>query len=445
MFLYSLLLGTGLAVSSPWWLMRMVTTRRYRAGLRERLGNVPARLRSEAKGRRIVWVHAVSVGEVLAAARLVHELETTLNAGGAGDPWRVVVSTTTQTGQALARERFGAERVFWFPLDFAWAVRAWLFALRPRMVVLVESELWPRLLAECARQEIPVAVVNARLSDRSFRRAVRMHRLWSRVLGRVSLFLAQSDETAERLRALRVVPARVRTAGNLKYDLQPQATEMSRLLRPMVARRALVVAGSLLEPEERLLLDRWHEICRDAPPSVLLLAPRHPERFDAIAAMAEGRFPFHRARQLAAAAHSGAIERLPPCAVVLLDTVGDLAAVYGLADVAFVGGSLVAKGGHNPLEPASLGVPVLMGSSFQNFREIVTEMQADGGIQIVDNADELALKLNHLLQDRVAADELGQRGLRVFERKRGATARSVEALVNLVQPQRTAVAGGERA
>ncbi len=171
---YSAALGLGLLVSSPWWLARMATTQRYREGLRERLGQVPRRLRAAVAGRRVVWVHAVSVGEVLAVSRLVHELETSLNEnsseGTQSSPWLVVLSTTTRTGQALARERFGAERVFYFPLDFAWAVRAYLRVLRPELLVLAESELWPRMLHECARAGVPVAVVNARVSDRSFRR-----------------------------------------------------------------------------------------------------------------------------------------------------------------------------------------------------------------------------------------------------------------------------------
>ena len=180
MGLYSFLLSAGFVVVAPWWLFRMLTTSRYREGLPERLGRVPSRVRLAVAGRRVVWVHAVSVGEVLAVTALVRALEAGLEAapelrleglGADAEGWRVVISTTTRTGQTLARERFGRERVFWFPLDFAWAVRAWLRALQPRMVVLAESELWPRLLRECERGGVPVAVVNARMSDRSFRRA----------------------------------------------------------------------------------------------------------------------------------------------------------------------------------------------------------------------------------------------------------------------------------
>src|SRR5471032_2526770 len=219
MLLYSAFLAAGLALSSPWWLLRMATTERYREGLRERLGRVPARLREFVGGvaaGRVIWIHAVSVGEVLAASRLVAELGEALGAS-TGDAWRIVVSTTTRAGQALARERFGAERVFYFPLDFAWAVRAYLRVLRPAALVLMESEIWPRMLHECAKEKIPVVVVNARVSDRSFRRGTKLRVLWGRALKMVSLWLAQSEEDARRL--VEMGAENVKVGGNLKYDV----------------------------------------------------------------------------------------------------------------------------------------------------------------------------------------------------------------------------------
>ncbi len=372
-----------------------------------------------------------------------------------------MVSTTTRTGQVLARERFGAERVFWFPLDFAWAVRAWMRVLQPRLVVLMESELWPRLLAECSGRGIPVAVVNARMSDRSFRRAARVRRVWARVLGRVTTFLAQSEETASRLQKLGVPPRKIQVTGNLKYDIAPRQTAMVEALRPLLERRLLVVAGSLLDPEEKLLLEHWPAIGSAAPhgvpntvpstvasamPSALLvLAPRHPERFAEVARLINKRYPLVRASDLLErrSVKEQSVE-MAPLSVVLLDTVGDLAAVYGLADVAFVGGSLARKGGHNPLEPARLGVPVIMGPSFENFREIVTEMQAAHGLEIVHDGAELSRTLSRLLKDRVEADALGRRGQGVFQRKSGATGRTVSALLPLLEASQPARKDGVR-
>jgi 3-deoxy-D-manno-octulosonic-acid transferase len=222
MAVYSALMAAAVVLAAPWWLARMLGSGRYRAGLGERLGRVPAELIAAVSGRRVVWVHAVSVGEVLAATRLVAELEAALGAG-----WLIVISTTTATGQALARERFGAGaagaqagRVFYYPLDFVWAVRAYLRALKPELVVLMESEIWPRMLMECGRRGVPVAVVNARVSDRSFARGVRVKAVWGWVLRRVSLFLAQSEEDARRLVAMGARESSVRAIGNLKYDVR---------------------------------------------------------------------------------------------------------------------------------------------------------------------------------------------------------------------------------
>ena len=430
---YSALVGFGLLLSAPWWLVRMATTERYREGLRERLGAVPARLQAAVAGRRVVWVHAVSVGEVLAVSRLVKELAEALSEAATGHdelPWTIVVSTTTRTGQALARHRFGAERVFYFPLDLPFAVRPYLRVLAPAMLVLAESELWPRMVHECERAGVPVAVVNARLSDRSFRRASRVRRLWARVLGKVTLWMAQSEADAQRLLSLGAKKDAVLVAGNLKYDLRAMGeTPMSRRLGALLSKSQVVLAGSTLEGEESLFLGAWPEIHGSFPRATLLIAPRHPERFERVlAAVRDSGFPFFRCSQLLAAA-----EPIPPGAVLLLDTIGDLAAMYGLADVAFVGGSLVQKGGHNPLEPARFGIPVFMGPSFQNFRDIVSKMRAGDGICILGGRSEVGVTVANLLGDREGALAMGRRGQQVYEREGGATARCIAALLPLVQ------------
>jgi 3-deoxy-D-manno-octulosonic-acid transferase len=436
MALYSLLLVGVLVVGSPYWLARMFFSAkargRYRAGLGQRLGRVPAELRAAVAGRQVVWVHAVSVGEVLAGTRLVAELEAGLGSGWSGN-WVIVVSTTTATGQALARERFcgvNSGRVFYYPLDFAWAVRAYLKVLKPRLLVLMESELWPRMLVECGRRGIPVAVVNARVSDRSFARGVRVRRVWGWVLRRVDLFLAQSEEDARRLVAMGARAGAVRAIGNLKYDVRaPGENAMKKRVGSLLGEARLVVAGSLLEGEERALLEAWSVMQADGPDAVLLLVPRHPQRFNDVVEMVRRKdFVVLRCSTL-----DTAMGRISAGTVLVLDTLGDLAAVYGLADVAFVGGSLVAKGGHNPLEPAQFGVPVVMGPSFENFRDVVGKMQAADGIRIVQDNDGLEKALAELLTDREGARALGERGRRVFEEQQGATARAVEALVGMVK------------
>ena len=433
MLIYSLLLTLGLILSSPWWLLRMATTERYREGLRERLGGVPARLREAVRGKRVVWVHAVSVGEVLAASRLVGELETAL-----GDGFRVVVSTTTRTGQALARERFGADRVFYMPLDFAWTVMAYLRALHPAALVLMESELWPRMLHECGRAGIPVVVVNARVSDRSFARTMTVRSIWQYVLRKPSLWLAQSEEDARRLIALGAWGETVKVGGNLKYDIRaPKESTIAERIREVIAGRPLIVAGSTVgsadaskEDEDAQLARLWPFVSEAFPDALLLLAPRHPERFAGAHARLQP-FGVISATQLL----SGSDDlNQGQNTVILLDTIGDLASVYSLATIAFVGGSLVATGGHNPLEPAQFGVPVVMGPSFENFRDVVGRMRTSDGICIVQDAEELKLVLVGMLKDREAAQAVGERGRRVFEEQQGATARAVEAIVALVKP-----------
>jgi len=428
---YSLALTLGLVLAAPWWLLRMATTQRYREGLRQRLGAVPAALRQAVQGKRVVWVHAVSVGEVLAASRLVGELEATLGVG-----WVVVVSTTTRTGQALARERFGAERVFYMPLDFAGTVRAYMRVLQPAALVLMESELWPRMLHECERAGVPVAVVNARVSDRSFGRAMKVRAVWARVLRKPSLWLAQSDEDARRLVAMGARAEAVRVGGNLKYDVRaPKVSRVAELIKEAAANRPIIVAGStvgtqsLADPnEEEMLLNAWQDLPQRESGLLVVLAPRHPERFSFVETIVSTFYALASALESLRGANGFRIEY----DVIVLDTIGDLAAVYGVADIAFVGGSLVKRGGHNPLEPAQFGVPVVMGESYENFREIVGKMINADGIRIVKDEVGLEIAFGELLSDREAAKAMGEHGRRVFEEQQGATKRAVDAITAMI-------------
>jgi len=410
--IYSLALLLVLVVGAPYWLFRVAVSGKYREGLSERLGFVPRRLRIE---EQVIWVHAVSVGEVLAASRLIEEL-------GARSGRRVMISTTTRTGQRLARERFGAERVFYFPLDFAFAVRAYLRALRPLMVVLVETEFWPRMLMECRPAGVPVAVVNARISDRSWPRYLRLRSLWRRLLNGFAVVLAQSEVDAERLRALGT--SCVSVGGNLKYDIRVAkpavVTEVLRAHLPDGVK--LVVCGSTLAGEDELLGE-------SLPSDVItILAPRHPERFDAVAEMLAGR----GVRFVRRSEWMTAPGPLSAGMFFLLDSIGELASVYSLADVAFVGGGMYAPGGHNPLEPAQFGVPVVMGPHYENFRGIVEKLREEDAV-VVPEPSQLAQVLRDLLANVDAARAIGARGRKVFESEAGATGRAVSALMAVLE------------
>jgi 3-deoxy-D-manno-octulosonic-acid transferase len=297
------------------------------------------------------------------------------------------------------------------------------------MLVLMESELWPRLIDECAKACIPVAVVNARISDRSFPRYLRLRRLWRPFLEMISLFLAQSAETAERLVKIGAPAERVKVAGNLKYDVQSkEATAMTKRIGSLIYQARLIVAGSTLAGEEEALLAAWPEIHQAVPDAALLIAPRHPDRFEEVLGLIrKSGYPFYRCSHLLVDT-----EPIAGGTILLLDTIGDLASMYGLAAVAFVGGSLVAKGGHNPLEPAQFAVPVVMGPSFENFREVVEAMRRADAIRIVE-PQIFADGLIAMLRDTEEARTLGERGRAVFEAQSGATARTVQSLLDLLR------------
>lgn len=413
-FLYSLALFLALLIGSPYWLFRMATSGKYREGLSERLGFVPKRLRKRI-GEPVIWLHAVSVGEVLAASSLIAQLS--MRAAG----YRVVVSTTTRTGQKIARDRFGAENVFYFPLDFAFAVRAYLRTLRPKLLVLLETEFWPRMLSECHRAKIPVAVVNARISDRSWPRYQMLRRFWKRLLHPTALVLAQSQEDAERLMAIGA--GNVQVSGNLKFDIRVvrPAPVTQALQQFLTADQKVLVCGSTLEGEEELLLDAVPASC------IVILAPRHPERFTAVAQLLKRR----GARWLRRSEWLRAPERLRPGTVLLLDSIGELASVYSIATAAFIGGSLVPSGGHNPLEPAQFAVPILMGPHYENFRTMVELLKSVQAIQIVSRED-LRSEIADLLDHPEEAAATGERARAIFDSEAGGTDRTLALLLQLV-------------
>ncbi|MEK6397311.1 MAG: 3-deoxy-D-manno-octulosonic acid transferase [Terriglobus sp.] len=420
MLLYSLGLTLALVLTAPLWGWRMLRQGRYREGLRARLGAVSSRLLAFTKGKPVVWVHCVSVGETLAATRLIAELDAALPG------FAVVISTTTPTGQRVARERFGVDRVFFFPLDFAFAVRPYLRVLQPKMLVLMESELWPRVLVECERARVPVAVVNARVSDRSLPRYMRLRALWKPLLEKVSLLLAQSDEDVRRWKLIGAPASVVRNAGNLKFDIRAaDETPLTRLVRQHLPEAGkVVVCGCTHEGEEALLLDCWKAM--PATERVMVLAPRHPER----AAAVEQLIVERGLQPIRLTAWRMEPSPILNHAVLLVDTVGELSSLYALASVAYVGGSLIPHGGQNPLEPARLGVPVVMGGSYENFRGMVDAMQRTGAILMVTR-ETLYAALDVLLT--LGDQGMGERG-RVFAASMlGATERTVAELVRLVQ------------
>lgn len=410
-------------VSSPYWLYQTLRHGKYRRGFAERMGKVPTRLGS-FDGARVIWIHAVSLGEVLAIVGLVAQLRR------AFPQHRILISTTTDTGQDQARKRFGEENVFYFPMDFATAIRPYLQALKPELVILAETEFWPNFLRLAHESGARIAVVNARISDRSRPRYRRFRWALRRMLGQVDLFLAQTEEDSARLQSIGADPARVRVTGNLKFDVNvPPASPIVKSLRRSFAAEGagpILVCGSTVEDEEAPLLKAFENLRVGHPHAAMILAPRHPERFDAVANLIEQMsIPFYR-RSLWAGEHLAA-------GVLLVDTIGELAALYALADVAFVGGSLVPRGGHNIIEPAQHGVAIVTGNHTENFRDIVRLFQSRDAVRIV-GVSELPLTLMHLVDHDGERMALGRRAKETILSQMGATSRTVEALRTLVSP-----------
>lgn len=428
--LYTGVLAGGLVALAPVFAFKALRHGKYLGSLRERFG----RVRVAAAPGRTLWIHAVSVGETLAAEPLVRAAARRLPG------WRVVVSTTTATGQRVAAERFPDLDVFYFPLDLPGAVAAALERVRPDAVCLVETEIWPNFLAGCRRRRVPVAVVNGRLSDGSFRGYRRAGPLLRPVLDGVGLFLMQSEGDAERIRALGARPERVSVAGNLKYDVDREELEARLAPKRRAAEEALglpdprplVVAGSTAPGEEAVLAEALALVRREPglETTRLLVAPRHPERFDEAAQV------FERAG-LAVARRSrpaGALE----ADVLLLDTIGELAALYAHASAVFVGGSIAPRGGHNVIEPALYARPVVVGPHTENFRQIVGDFVSAGAVvQLPREAADgrggelLGKALIDLLSSPERAAAVGERAFGVLVANRGATERTLEGVARL--------------
>jgi len=430
-WLYSALLAAGLLLSLPYWLMQMSRHGKYRAGLSERLGRLPQGLGLQTT-QPTIWVHAVSVGEVLATSGLITELRQRF------PQHRVVISTTTDTGQKLAQKHFGGENVFYFPMDFAFAIRPFLRWLRPELIVIAETEFWPNFLRLARASGARIAVVNARISDRSWPSYRRFRFLLARVLRQVSLFLAQTEEDAKRLVDIGAPAERVQVSGNLKFDVPvPAAPPIVASLREVFQQSnagPVLVCGSTVEEEEPLLLRAFENVLASHPRAVMILAPRHPERFTEVARLLEQLgIRFWRRSLWSGDAIIGG--------VLLIDTIGELAALYSVADVAFVGGSLVPRGGHNIIEPAQHGVPIVVGNHTENFRDIVSLFESYDALRVVTPA-ELPLVFLELISHGAARKALGQRAAETLRSQTGATRRTADALQKLLESVAATVGSG---
>jgi 3-deoxy-D-manno-octulosonic-acid transferase len=432
-YLLDLVYAFLLLLAAPVLAWQAVFRGKRRCGLAAKLlGRVPRR----EGDAHCVWLHAVSVGEVNLLAPLLAELAELAHRR---PQWQCVVSTTTRAGYDLARAKYGHLAVFYCPLDFSWAVRATLRRVRPSLLVLAELELWPNLVRAAREHGARVAVVNARLGERSHRGWCRARWLARRVFADIDLIAAQDEASAERFRDLGAPSPRVHVTGSVKFDGartdrdNPATQELVRLAG-IAPEDIVLLAGSTQAPEESLALATFQELSAEFPRLRLILVPRHPERFDEVARLLkQGGLPWHRRTEL----DSNATSSLP-ARILLVDTVGELAAWWGAAHVAFVGGSLGNdRGGQNMIEPAAYGAAVCFGPGTRNFRDIVAALVAREAAVVVRDGRELSAFVRRCLLDRPFAEGLGRRAQQLVREQQGATRHTIELLLPLLEDAAT--------
>jgi 3-deoxy-D-manno-octulosonic-acid transferase len=412
-----------LVVASPWLIYAAWKRGKYRQGHAAKFCGCVPRRRGD---RRCIWLHAVSVGEVNVLRPLLSELARRR------PELECVISTTTATGYALARDRFPNHTVFYFPLDFTWAVRRALDRMRPELLVLVELELWPNLLHAARQRGVRVAVVNARLGERSFRGYRWIGPVARRLLAGIDLVAAQDERIAARFVALGARRRAVDVTGSLKFDgaqtmRANPSTQKLRLLAGFRDSDRIFMAGSTQEPEERLVLECFRQFAAAYPQLRLVIVPRHPERFDAVATLLKSSgLAFQRRTEIE---REGRREQ---ARILLVDVVGELWAWWGAAEMAFVGGSFTQRGGQNMIEPAAYGAAVSFGPNTWNFRDIVAALQSADGAVVVRDGAELAGFLRRCLEQPDYAAALGQRARNLVLSQLGATHRTVDRLEQLL-------------
>ncbi|MCP3868560.1 MAG: 3-deoxy-D-manno-octulosonic acid transferase [Gammaproteobacteria bacterium] len=406
--LYSLFLHLLLPFMLLRLLWRSIDAPAYRRRWAERFGVCPVPGRPGS-----LWIHAVSVGETQAVEPLVKQFLADF------PEVPVTITTTTPTGSERVRKLFGC-RVHhsYCPFDTPWAVKNFLKRVRPRILVMVDTEIWPNLLAACEKRKVPTILANARLSESSAARYARLGSFTRETFRLISLIAAQADADADRFIALGAIPDRVRTTGSIKFDIRLPASlhEQAAVLGRQWGNRPVWVGASTHEGEDEQLIEAHRSILKKHPEALLVLVPRHPERFDKVAALCQkAGFKTDRRSENA------------PCesdsAIYLGDTMGELTLIIAAADIAFVGGSLVPVGGHNILEPAALGVPILFGPCMFNFTHIGSMMKERGAAVQVENIDQLSATVSHWFGNASERVQVGENGRQVVENNRGATER----------------------
>lgn len=436
---FNLIYAALLLALSPLILYRRWRHGKYRRGNAEKWwGNLPRR----HPERPSIWVHAVSVGEVLQLQALLPEL------GRRFSGHEILLTTTTETGYDVAVTKYPDVTCTFYPLDFTWAVNRALDRVRPDLIALVELELWPNFIAAAARRRIPLVLINGRISEKSFRGYRRIKPLMRWLLCQFRWLLVQTAEYGDRLRELGAPSDRVQVTGNIKFDRvqsDRQNPRTAALRREFGLRdeEVLFIAGSTQEPEESLAIEAYRELKPKFPGLRLMLVPRHKERFEEVAGLVQqSGFPLLRRTQTTAASSAAMADNnssMPPSIaaennrpILLLDTLGELGFAWGLADIAFVGGSLTQRGGQNMIEPAAYGAAVLFGPNTWNFKDIVAALLHHDAAQVVADGAGLTAALHHCLDDRTHRLAMGERARAFVADQHGATEATLKCLVETI-------------
>lgn len=418
----------ALVFASPFLFYRAVRQKKYRDGWGQKfLGRVPV-LPSTNEGKKRIWFHAVSVGEVNLLKPIVAQIDAEY------PNWEFVVSSTSKTGLELAKKLFGDRTaVFYCPLDFSWAVKRALRRIKPDMLVLAELELWPNLIKKASRSGVKVAIVNGRVSDGSFKTYYRIRMFLGSTFRKIDLIVAQDDVAANYFRRLSPVPERVSVSGSIKFDgvktdRHNSATQALAKLAGVRESDVVYMCGSTQDPEEKGALEVYRRLCRDYPALKLIVVPRHKERFEEVAKLLDAsEFPWTRRSAIAGPIDPASEQSR----VVLVDALGELGAWWGLAKIAFVGGSWGARGGQNMLEPAGYGAAVSFGPNTKNFRTIVEALLRENAAKVVADVDEMEAFVKKCLDEPDYAERLGAAARALTIRNAGATKRTLEELARL--------------
>jgi 3-deoxy-D-manno-octulosonic-acid transferase len=424
-FIYSLLYLIALIILLPYFIFQEIKSPKYVKSLSQRLGFIPPNLNPERKPS--IWIHSVSVGETIAAKPVITQLRKK------HPDLKIFLTTTTITGHSIAvSSRYPIDALLYFPFDFALICRRFLRILNPDLLVLMEGEIWPNILNECKKRTIKVILINGRVSPRSFKRYRVIRPLFKKVLNTIDVFCMQSEEDAKRIVDIGAEQSKVVISGNLKFDqvdfsYSREKIEELKKLFPSAEKDKIIIAGSTHQGEEEIILKAFNYLRQHYPDLKLILVPRHPERCPQIEAMAKKfQLSYIKRSELSS---PGAEKKY---SLYLIDSIGELSILYALGYIIFVGGSLVPVGGHNILEPAFYGKPVIFGRHMDNFQFIASQfLKYRAGFQ-VSNLKELITSITMLLQDQTIYNEMSRNAQKLIDKNRGAIHTTIEAISRLI-------------